>query len=126
MSEITPLGLQLKALWNPFRSEGDTLVGIFFLKLFDMIPFPVIFSTLQFNQVLGQIDIIALISIQFNLHTRCLPIDLSHHGFRDTDDFRRNPFSSEILKETLITFYHISLSNWRKEKRTLSLLREEA
>jgi hypothetical protein len=30
------------------------------------------------------------------------------------------------LKETLITYYHISLSNRRKEKRTFSLLREEA
>jgi hypothetical protein len=126
MPEITPLGLQLKALWNPFRSERNILVGIFFLKLFDMIPFPMIFSTLQFNQVLGKVDIIALISIQFGLHTRCLPIDLSHHGFRDTDDFRKRYFSTKILKQTLVTFYHISLSDRRKEKRTLSLLREEA
>src|SRR4030043_1493248 len=116
LSEVTPLGLQLKALWNPFRSEGNILVGIFFLKLFDVIPFPVIFSTFQFSQILDQIDIIGLISIQFGLHARTLPIDLGHHRLRDTDDFRRNPFSPEILEETLITFYTISLPNRRKEK----------
>src|SRR4030043_144528 len=126
MSEITPVRLQLKALWNPFRSEGDILEGIFFLKLFDMIPFPMIFSTLQLNQILGEIDIIALISIQFGLHPRRLPIHLFHHCLRHPSNLRGRPFSLKIVKQILTTFYHISPSNWRKEKCILSLIREEA
>jgi hypothetical protein len=88
--------LQLEALWNPFGRERDILVGISFLKLFDMIPFPVVFSTFQFNHVLNQIDVIALASIQLGFHTRCLPIDPGYHGFWDTGDFRKCPFAAKM------------------------------
>jgi hypothetical protein len=126
MPEIAPLGLQLKALWNPLRSEGDILVGIFFLKLFDVVPLPVIFSTLQFNQILGEVDVIALTSIQFGLHPGWLPVDLFNHGFRHPSDFRAQPFSFKIVKQTLITFYHISFSKRGKEEGSFSAVRKEA
>jgi hypothetical protein len=126
MSKITPLRLQLKTLWDPFRSKRNILIGIFPLKLFDVIPLPVIFSTRQFNQIFGKIDIIALTSIQFSPHSPLPPINLGNHCFRDTGDFRRIPFSLKILKQSPVTFYHISLSKGRKEEGNLSPIGKKA
>ena len=82
-----------EALGEGTLSNDDIL-----LKLFDVIPFPMIFSTLQFNQILDEIDIIALASIQFGFHTRCLPIDLIRHSLRNTGNFRRRYFSTKIFE----------------------------
>jgi hypothetical protein len=91
-----------------------------------MIPLPMIFSPFQFNQIFGEIDVIALSSIQFSFHSCCFPINLSNNRFRDPYDFRGIAFSLKILKQILVTFYHISLSKGGKEKGNLSPVGKEA